>query len=292
MVRRVARVFPRQTSHTPTDEFAFTSGPDMFTQPFDEVHVSCTFTWDRSRAEVLADLWRGYSPDVRLGGPAYDDAGDEFSPGMFLKSGYTMTSRGCPYQCPFCFVPKREGKLRELAIESGNVVCDNNLLACSESHITQVFDMLEKERKIRFLGGLDVRLLSEYHISRLVDLGSRLNYFYIAYDSAYMKDRVLDVLVRCYSAGLTQSKIGCYVLIGYDGDTPQAADERCEWVFVNGGLPYAMYYRGPDANPRVHRPVEWRAVVKQWSSPWATFSSMRNGGPRYHPKFIRGRYAE
>lgn len=93
---KVIRVFPRRTHWTPDDELAFTGEPPMF-RPGNEwtpVMVSVTFTWDRHRAEQLAKSWGMFYRDVRIGGPAYDDPAGEFTPGMFLKKGCTITSRG------------------------------------------------------------------------------------------------------------------------------------------------------------------------------------------------------
>jgi hypothetical protein len=48
----VIRVFPRRTSLTPTDEYAFVGEPPMLRPEADEVHVSCTFTWDKPSQQV------------------------------------------------------------------------------------------------------------------------------------------------------------------------------------------------------------------------------------------------
>ena len=117
-----------------------------------EIHVSVTFTWDRPEAERLARIWKRYAP-VKIGGPAYDDPGSDFIPGMYLKKGYTITSRGCNNKCWFCLVPKREGQLRELPITAGRNLQDNNILGCSEKHIRDVFAMLNKQPVVLLAGG-------------------------------------------------------------------------------------------------------------------------------------------
>ena len=59
---------------------------------------------------------------VHMGGPAFNMPGGDFVPGMYLKKGYVITSRGCPNRCWFCSVPRREGgRLRELPITEGNI---------------------------------------------------------------------------------------------------------------------------------------------------------------------------
>ena len=140
------RVFPRRTNATPDDGQAYVnkvpSPQNLWDEPKGEVHVSCTFTWDIPAAEKQADKWRMLGYDVKLGGPAYDDAGGDFVPGRYLKKGYVITSRGCNNKCWFCLTHKREGSIRELPITDGWNVQDNNLLQCSEKHIRAVFAML------------------------------------------------------------------------------------------------------------------------------------------------------
>jgi hypothetical protein len=113
---KIARVFPRRTSATPDDGLAFVGDPPLFRPEADEVHVSCCFTWDRPEAERLARAWANCGYKVRVGGPAYDAPAGDFAPGVYVKTGMTITSRGCIRRCPFCLVPKREGKLRTLPI--------------------------------------------------------------------------------------------------------------------------------------------------------------------------------
>ena len=69
----IARVFPRKTTATPLDEYAFVGEPGLFIpDDITEVHVSVTFTWDKPIAERLARIWERYAP-VKVGGTAYGD---------------------------------------------------------------------------------------------------------------------------------------------------------------------------------------------------------------------------
>lgn len=153
---KIARVFPRRTKATPDDPLAFTGPPPRGGLPdMEEVHVSVAFTYDMEKACQLAEQWMKLGVPVHMGGPAFNMPGGDFVPGMYLKKGYVITSRGCPNRCWFCSVPRREGgRLRELPITEGNIVLDDNLLACSRQHIEAVFEMLgrQKERPA-FTGG-------------------------------------------------------------------------------------------------------------------------------------------
>jgi len=288
----IARVFPRKTKYTPDDDLVFFRPPGLFEQirGIDEVHVSCVFSWDKKKAEMLARQWKRVCKNVKVGGPAYDDPGGEFIPDMYVKRGYVLTSRGCPRRCSFCLVPSREGKLRELSVQKGSTVFDNNLLACSHGHVESVFDMLNGQRGVTFTGGLDTYFMKDWHIDRLVRLGKCLRYFYIAYDRLEDKDSVESALVSLHDAGLIQDMIGCYVLVGYEGDTIKEADERCEWVFVNGGIPFAMYYRGLYEESS-KKPKEWGELTCRWMWISTIYKHMKGEGLRYHDRFVRGKLA-
>jgi hypothetical protein len=57
MAVNIVRVFPRRTSLTPDDALAFVGDPPLWRPEADEVHVSCTFTWDIPEAKRLAEAW-------------------------------------------------------------------------------------------------------------------------------------------------------------------------------------------------------------------------------------------
>ena len=156
------RIFPRRTKWTPTDDLAFVGDPPLFRPPEMTVRISCTFTWDIQEALRLERSWSRFYSDIQIGGPAFDDPGAEFVPGRFIKYGVTITSRGCSKNCEWCLVPRREGWIRELPINNGWDVNDNNLLACSEKHVLKVFEMLRRQPEpIKFSGGLDGEIFQQ-----------------------------------------------------------------------------------------------------------------------------------
>lgn len=134
MVTRIIRVFPRKTRATPDDELSAIDRAPGFFDEADEVHVSVTFTYDKVRAEQLAEQWRWVAP-VKIGGVAYGDESLVFKPGMYVRPGYTITSRGCPRRCWFCGVWKKWPTANPLPIHDGWNVLDDNLLACPRDHV-------------------------------------------------------------------------------------------------------------------------------------------------------------
>ena len=118
----ILKVFPRKTNATPQDDYTAIGSPGLFI-PYDisEIHISVTFTWDLQFTEVLAHQWSRYG-HVKIGDPATGMRGEIFTPGLYLKHGYTITYRGCHNHCWFCSVPKREGPLRELPIIDGHKI--------------------------------------------------------------------------------------------------------------------------------------------------------------------------
>lgn len=263
------RVFPRRTKWTPTDELSFVGDPPLWRPIEHPVRVSCTFTWDRPEAERLARSWSRFYPDVQVGGPAYDDPGGKFIPGMFVKSGVTITSRGCIRSCGFCLVPQREGRLRELPIRDGWDVADNNLLACSRRHISRVFRMLHRQPEpIHFSGGLDARLFNDWHADLLRSV--RLKVAYFACDSRAGLPHLEKVAKLI--GDISREKKRCYVLIGYNGETLQEAEKRLRAVYDLDFLPFAMLYRSPNGNAWTE---EWTKLQRTWARPAAFKAKMK-----------------
>ena len=272
--KRIIRVFPRRTQATPDDKLVFIGDPPFNIPDADEVHVSCTFTWDIGQAKRLQRLWSAFYP-TKLGGPAFGDVGDEFVPGRYLKQGYVITSRGCPKHCRHCLVSKREGKLKTLQIQQGFNILDNNILACPRDHVEAVLDMLESQDKaVKFTGGLDVFLMKDWFIARLLKL--RLDIAYIAYDQSKQRPVIERVVKKILDKagwvdGTARRKLGCYVLIGQDGDSFEAAKGRLDWVTDQRILAYPMYYQPPGGEFR--RPSKaWRALIRSYLRPWIRYS--------------------
>jgi len=262
---KVIRVFPRRTSYTPIDDMAFIGDPPLERPEADEVHISCTFTWDIPSAERLKLAWGQYYPIVKIGGPAYDDPCNSFTPGLYLKQGITCTSRGCNNQCPWCLAWKREGKIREIPIAAGNIIQDNNLLQCNREHTEKVFDMLRSQKQIQFTGGLEARCVTSQIADRI--RGLKVKQIFLACDT----DEAIKPLRKALELlQLPRDKVRCYVLLKYDPDeTILHALIRLLQVWEAGTKPFAQLYQ--PSGKRIQYSAEWLKFARVWQRPAAAY---------------------
>jgi hypothetical protein len=270
---RTARVFPRRTNATPTDGLAFIGSPDLFAPSLeiDRVHISVAFTWDLPASEKLAKEWAQFAP-TEIGGPATGQRGEAFVPGMYLKKGYVITSRGCPNRCWFCSVWRREGEaLRELPIAEGWNVLDDNLLACSDEHIRQVFSMLVRQgRRPYFTGGLEAAKLKPWHIEELAKLNPAEMFF--AYDTPNDWEPLYEAGKLLKAAGFKVfHPLRAYVLIGYPKDTFEKAEKRLCDCLKAGFMPMAMLYRDKAGG----RDPAWVRFAWSWARPAVIYAKKK-----------------
>ena len=281
----VIRVFPRRTSYTPQDEFVFIGLPPLpeLIPEHREIHVSCTFTWDKAECENLAYEWEGRTnKPVKLGGPAYGSPADDFIPGMYIKSNFVFTTRGCNNNCPWCRVPVTEGKLRELPIFPGNIIQDNNFLQASGAHKNKVFDMLRTQRGICFKGGLQTDLIDDHFIDNITSL--RISELWLACDTDGALPKFKAAANKLTRAGFSREKIKCYALISHTGDRTTRSHEACmekaearlREIYLAGAMPFAMLYRGfKDTKTMYVR--DWERFARQWQRPAAIKAHVERG---------------
>jgi hypothetical protein len=281
---RLIRVFPRKTKATPRDDLARfdtpkskrerkrVGSPDLLDDA-DEVHVSVTFTWDKPKAERMAEQWRQVAP-VKIGGVAYGDTSLEFIPGRYIRPGYTITSRGCPRRCWFCSVWKKWPEANPLPIYDGWNVLDDNLLACPEWHVRKVFEMLRRQtQRVEFTGGLEALALQEYQVELLASLSPKPAMFW-AYDDPEHTPDTLESMERAarlmLQAGFTREshRLRCYVLIGYPRDTFATAEKRLMDMVRIGFTPMAMLWKPEvEAAMKWEPAPAWRAFQRRWVRP-------------------------
>lgn len=268
----LARVFPTKTRFTPDDELCFFDHPDLLTpRDITEVHISTLFTWDLQKANALADSWSRIAP-VKIGGPALGLPSNDFTPNLYVKSPAVITSRGCHNKCWFCSVWHREKKLKELPICCGTTILDDNILACSNEHIRKVFEMLRQQKgRVNFTGGLEAKLLTDFHIDLLVGIKTKVNELFFAYDTPDDFAPLVEAASKMKSVGFNRTKLYCYVLCGFPRDTLPKANDRCEAVKQLGVTPFAMVWRDESGNKN----KDWGKFQRSWCRPAAIWSKNR-----------------
>ena len=275
---RIIRVFPRRTKATPDDALVFTKAPtkeNMKALAFtaiDEVHVSVTFSYDLPKAEELYKKWSVVGVPVRMGGPATGQPGGEFTPGMYLKKGYTITSRGCTNKCWFCKASEREGGFRELEIKDGWNVLDDNILLSSPEHFKAVIDMLKRQpERPTFTGGLEARRLTQWHVDLLRSIKAKR--IYCSYDVPDDYEPLLNAGRLLLDAGFTVAShsLRCYVLIGYPGDAFDKAEARLFDTIRAGFFPYAMLWKSETGDTD----TEWGKFQREWVRPQMVGSKVK-----------------
>ena len=273
---KILRVFPQRTSYTPTDDLVCIGAPPgLLIPPHDEVHISCTFTWDKDYCEDLRYQWEAYTDKpVRLGGPAYASPVNSFTPGLYVRNDsnckIAFTSRGCNNNCPWCCVPSREGRLRELPVVAGNVIQDNNFLQCSRRHKDNVFKMLKGQRGICFKGGLEADLIDDHFVEAARGVRTAEIWLACDTDGALPAFRKAMSKLRPY---FSRDKVRCYVLIGGDMDKNEA---RLREIYHEGAMPFAQLFQPLEEKRKEYSP-EWKKFHRMWSRPAATVAHVERG---------------
>lgn len=271
-MKKIIRVFPHKTNATPDDENVRIATTPSLWDEADEVHISVAFTWDIAWAEWAALQWKYVAP-VSIGGPAFNEPGSDFIPGMYMKKGYVITSRGCPNRCWFCQVPNREGgTLRELPVTDGWILTDDNLLACSENHINEVFNMLKRQpNRPQFCGGLEAKLLTPSMANMLK--GVKPESIFFAYDTPDDYEPLVEAGKMLFEAGFTRGShnLNAYVLCGYKKDTFDKALKRMHDTWKAGFVPMAMLYR--DFTGEYDK--KWKEFQREWANPFIRGSKLK-----------------
>jgi len=194
-------------------------------------------TYDRVYSSKVFDFTKEnplLPPGTIKGGTGYGEfselpaAIDSMKPdySIYPECDYAVgyLTRGCSNNCPWCYVPKKEGGMRadsmwrELVREDSNklVLMDNNILAC-EYGLRQLADLSVngKDILVDFNQGLAARLVTE----EVADMLARINWLQYIRFSCDSKaqlpaiDRVVEMLSK---RGIKSYRIFVYLLVRKD----------------------------------------------------------------------------
>lgn len=253
----------------------------------DKVYASVIFKKNRH----LVDGLRIFYPDaeIDIGGSGYDldkklpDCIERMTPDYDLYPEcdrfYGFTTRGCIRNCPFCIVPKKEGKIRLIYdstydalmnITGGNSrrynkieFLDNNILA-RKNWFFRLCRMLEGRFLVDFNQGLDIRLMDD-HIAKTLAKLKPITCWKFAFDDMQYRDAVLKGIDTLNRNGVcVRNKVMFYVYVNDDDHVDDALD-RCRILKEHGATPYIMLNQDVKHTKRMKD-------LKRWCRPWIFWS--------------------
>lgn len=235
---------------------------------YDKVYMSRvfdnTYTDDfltAINADEIIKGGTGYDLENRLPGEIEHQYPDySLYPNLTKNTAYGFLTRGCPNNCPFCIVSKKEGrksvKVANLSeFWSGQKyikLLDPNLLACNE-HINLLQQLRDSQATVDFTQGLDARLVTKSNIKLLSQIKVKTVHF--AFDLMKNERKIVEGL-KLYkeSTGVDERKTGVYILTNYN-TTHEEDLYRVYTVRDLGYMPYVMIYNKPDA-PKITKDLQ------------------------------------
>lgn len=188
---------------------------------YDRVYSSKVFTFTPENPYL--------PPDTIKGGTGYglytslpdeiDDMFPDYS--IYPKVNYAIgyLTRGCIRNCPWCVVPKKEGKIRAYRTwreikrpDSRDIVfMDNNVLACRHG-IKQMEGMVGEDIRIDFNQGLDARLITP-EIAKLLSKLKWIRHIRMSCDTDAMLGDVLTAILRLEGCEVKPYRVFVYLLV-------------------------------------------------------------------------------
>jgi hypothetical protein len=129
----------------------------------------------------------------------------------------------------------------------------------------------QKERPI-FSGGLESKKLKKWHVEELLKVRPKQMFF--AYDTPDDREPLFEAGNLLLENGFNRQSqnLRAYVLVGYKGDTFEAAEKRLNECMEAGFMPFAMLYRDQTG---VRDPA-WIRFTWPWKRPAAISAKYRS----------------
>jgi hypothetical protein len=179
-----------------------------------------------------------------------------------FRQSIGFTQRGCRLNCPFCVVPRKEGKVRpERSIPEiwrGDpwprelLLLDNDFFGQAQWR-ERIREMRDGGFKVSFNQGINARCLTEEAAEAIASVNYRddsmtVKRIYTAWDSRADEERLFAGLNRLVKYGVKPDHIMVYMLIGYWPDeTPADRDYRRRRLREFGARPFPMpFIRTPE----------------------------------------------
>lgn len=244
--------------------------------PYDKVYSSKVFTFTPENPYLPENTVRGGTGYGILDElpPEIDSMFPDYS--IYPKCDHAIgfLTRGCIRKCPWCIVPKKEGKIKPYMSweqikrpDSRDIVfMDNNVLA-HEWGLKQIEDMGGKNVRVDFNQGLDARLITD-DVAQMLARLKWINYIRMSADTDAMLDVVLAAIERLGKYGVKSYRVFVYVLI----QDIASGERRAIALREVGANPFAQPYR--DFTTNAEPPQEQRDLAR-WVNHKAIFKTVK-----------------
>lgn len=244
---------------------------------YDRVYLSKVFTFSPDVETIIR------AGEVIRGGTGYKDYGSlppeveatppDYSIYPHCKHAIGFLTRGCIRACPWCIVPRKEGRIRPAAAwrdikrpsSRALVLLDNNVLAC-DFGLQQIEEMGHEPVWVDFNQGLDARLIDK-ETARLLARLRWIRFVRLSCDTEAMLPVIEQAAAYLREAGVAPSRLWCYMLV-------QDVEEAHRRVLALDKLaitPFAQPYRDYDGG----EPTEEQRRFARWVNTKQAFHSCR-----------------
>lgn len=238
---------------------------------YDKVYSSKVFTFNKEDSYLTVPAEKG--------GTGYglfnhlDDEIEHIMPDYTLyPMDYSMgfLTRGCIRSCPWCVVPKKEGKIRKNAdveefLQHKKVVfLDNNVLAHPHG-ISQLEKIAKIGLSIDFNQGMDARLIDD-GIAKIMGKIKWMSSVRLACDDVTQMKSLQSAVQNLRWHNVTPRRYFCYVLVKDVAD----ALERIRFLKGLDVDPFAQPYIAPDGTP----PTKEQKKFARWVNMKSAYKSV------------------
>lgn len=248
----------------------------LFSHP-DRIYASKIFTFTPDYQYFPADS------DIVKGGTGYDvksrlpDEIENMPPDYSIYPQYDycigFLTRGCPNNCPWCIVPRKEGgihvvsNIEKIAVRKTVKLMDNNFLAADIDFVREQLEKMKRlDLKIDFNQALDCRRVDYWNASQLASIKWE-RYIRFSCDTDAAKEP-LENAVRLLREYGYKREIFVYIL-AKDMDALNRV-EFCERI---GVIPFIMPFRDlHDASYQI--PHDLKRLAR-----WCNIQSIRKSIP-------------
>lgn len=244
---------------------------------YDRVYMSKVFTFSSDVETVVR------AGEVIRGGTGYKDYGSlppeveamppDYSIYPHCKHAIGFLTRGCIRSCPWCIVPRKEGRIRPAAAwrdikrpsSRALVLLDNNVLAC-DFGLQQIEEMGHEPVWVDFNQGLDARLITP-EVARLLARLRWIRFVRLSCDTTEMLPVIEQAAAYLREAGVAPSRLWCYMLV----QDVEEAHRRALALDKLGITPFAQPYRDYDGG----EPTAEQRRFARWVNAKQAFKSCK-----------------